>query len=151
METNDFIQEMKNLFNNLENKGYIKQFIAVDGWNKDIFFIKFEALKKEDYPNGIAENGTYICFKIDTSLKKVERHSNGHIWLNETDKQREEYKYFAMRSMIDIAEENGIKKFRKCKYKSNKELFDKMNNYFQSVMKYVNEYSNGYPYDPYKR
>ena len=150
METNVFIQEMTNLFNNLENKGFIKQFLVINGWNKDIYFIKFEALKKEDFPNGIPENGKYICFHIDTTLKKVERHSNGCIWLNETDKKRDKYKFYAMRSMVDIAEENGIKKFRKCKYKNEKDLFDKINNYFQSVMQCVTEYSNGYPYNPNK-
>ena len=40
-------------------------------------FIGIEALKREDLPNNIAENGIYIQFKIDMADKTVEVHSWG--------------------------------------------------------------------------
>lgn len=150
MTTNDkFILSINEIYKAIENKKFIKQTFIKKGWNNNIYYITFEALKSADYPNGIKENGIYICFQIDTNLNKVERHSNGHVWLNTQDKLREIYKYYAMRSIIDIAEEEGIKKFRKCKYKDNKDLFDKIYRYFNDVMEKVNNYTGGYPYDPY--
>lgn len=144
----ELTKDLNELFNNLENKGFIKQFFVREGYSKTNLFVRFEALEKDDYPNGIAENGKYVRFLIDLGANKVELYGTGHIWLNEADSHREKYKFYAMRGMYDIAEENGIKKFRKCKFKNPQDLFNKMNNYFQNVMKYVSEYTNGYPYNP---
>ena len=140
-------EKLMNNFNELTNKGFIKQFFIREGFSNTSLYVTFESLNKEDYPHNIAENGKYVRFKIDLSAKKVELHSNGHIWLNKADKESEKYKYYAMRSMVSIAEEKGIKKFRKSKFTDAKSLFDKMNNYFQNVMEHVNIYSGGYPYN----
>ena len=139
--------KLNELFNKLNNKGYIKQFSNSYSRFGSVF-VRFEALEKKDYPNSIRENGKYVIFEIDSINEKVSLYSCGHIWLSEEDKNNEKYKYYAMRSMIEIAESKGIKRFRKCKIKSIEETFNKMNLYFQNVMDKVNEYSGGYPYSP---
>lgn len=146
MEKKTLLDSLNECFNNLENKGYIKQFTVQEGYYTNNVYVTFEALETKDFPNGIRENGKYVQFVICGG--KIEYNGTGHIWLSEADQQRDKYKYLAMRGMWDIAQENGnIKKFRKCNFKDVQSAFDKMNDYFQNVMKYVNEYTGGYPYD----
>ena len=118
----------------------------IGGFCPYIIFVRLDALKKEDYPNGISENSIYIDFKIDLFNKKVEVHQNGHIWLSPYDKTTPKYKYLAMKSMQDVLVDNGGKKFRKQNYKDMKDLANKMQKYYKEVMEAVIDYTGGYPY-----
>ena len=118
----------------------------VQGFCPYIIYVRMDALKKEDYPNGISENSIYINFKIDLFNKKVEVHSNGHIWLSPYDKTTPKYKYLAMKSMQQVLIDNGGKKFRKQGYKDMKDLANKMQKYYKEVMTAVIDYTGGYPY-----
>lgn len=111
-----------------------------------IIFVRFDALKKEDYPNNISENSVYITFEIDLFEKSVEVFQNGSIWLSPADKTTDKYRYMAMKSMTKVLVDNGGKKFRKQGFKNVKDLADKMHNYYKIVMKEVTEYTGGYPY-----
>ena len=109
-------------------------------------FVRLDALNKEDYPHGIDMNSVYICFGVNHLEHKVEVHTNGHVWLNDADKQSEKYKYYAMKSMQQVYVDEGGKKFRKSKFKTEKDLCKKMLEYFDNVMVEVEKYTGGYPY-----
>lgn len=111
-------------------------------------FITLDALKKEDWPHNIEQNSIYLCFEIDFKNKKVQVHSNGHVYLSPKDKQENSrWKYYAMRGMMNIAAEDyGVKKFRKQGFKSAEDLFNKVEKYFKAVMDAITKYTGGYPY-----
>ena len=102
--------------------------------------------KKIDWPYNINMNSIYICFCINHKENKVEIHSLGCVYLNEADKQSEKYKYYAMKSIQQVYVDEGGKKFRKSKFKSEKDLCKKMLEYFDNVMVEVEKYTGGYPY-----
>lgn len=109
-------------------------------------FVRLDALNREDYPHGIDRNSVYIYFCVNHKENKVEIHSVGHVYLNEADKQSEKYKYYVMKSILQVYVDEGGKKFRKSKFKSEKDLCKKMLDYFDNVMVEVEKYTGGYPY-----
>lgn len=109
-------------------------------------FVRLDALNKEDYPHGIDRNSVYICFCVNHKENKVEVHTNGHVGISEKDKQTERYKYLCMKSIQQVYVDEGGKKFRKSKFKSEKDLCKKMLDYFDNVMVEVEKYTGGYPY-----
>lgn len=111
-------------------------------------YVKFDALKKEDWPHGIEENSVYLTFVIYLEAKKVKvSHKCGHVYLSPKDKETERYKHLAMRSMTEIAQTDyKVKKFRLQGYKSTEDLCGKMEKYFKAVMDAISKYSGGYPY-----
>ena len=109
-------------------------------------FVKFDALDKNDYPNGIAENSVFITFEIDLFNKKVNVFNTGCIWLSPKDKTLPQYKYLCMKSMTDVLVDKGGKKFRKQGFKDMADLFKRMETYYKNVMQAVTEYTGGYPY-----
>ena len=111
-----------------------------------IIFVRMDALKREDWPNGIAENSIYIEFEIDLYNKKVSVFRSGSVWLSPYDKTLPQYKYLCMKSMQNVLVDNGGKKFRKQNYKDMKDLAKKMQQYYTQVMEAVNDYTDGYPY-----
>ena len=118
----------------------------IGGFCPYIIFVRMDALKREDWPNGIAENSVFIDFEIDLFNKKVEVHGSGHIWLSPYDKTTPKYKYLCMKSMQNVLVDNGGKKFRKQGYKDMKDLANRMQKYYAQVMEAVNDYTDGYPY-----
>ena len=111
-----------------------------------IIFVRLDALKREDWPNNIAENSIYIDFEIDLYNKKVSVFRSGSVWLSPYDKTTPKYKYLCMKSMQNVLVDNGGKKFRKQTYKDMKDLAKKMQQYYAQVMEAVNDYTDGYPY-----
>lgn len=111
-----------------------------------IIFVRLDALKREDWPNNIAENSIYIDFEIDLYNKKVSVFRSGSVWLSPYDKTLPQYKCLCMKSMQNVLVDNGGKKFRKQGFKTIKELADKMQQYYAQVMEAVNDYTDGYPY-----
>lgn len=109
-------------------------------------FVRLDALNKEDWPYNIDMNSIYICFCVNHKENKVEVHSFGCVYLNDADKQSEKYKYYAMKSIQQVYVDEGGKKFRKSKFKSEKDLCKKMLEYFDNVMVEVEKYTGGYPY-----
>lgn len=110
-------------------------------------FITYDALKKEDWPNHIEMNSISLTFEVHMDEKKVELHSFGHVYLSEKDKKSEQFKYLAMRSIIEVAAiDYGVKKFRKQKYKDIDDLCSKMEAYYNAVMNALIQYTGGYPY-----
>ena len=128
---------------------YVKQVVVDEkpsGFCPYMQFVRLDALNKEDYPHGIDKNSVYICFCINHLVYKVEVHTNGNVWLNEKDKQTERYKYLCMKSMQQVYVDEGGKKFRKSKFKTEKDLCKKILDYFDNVMVEVEKYTGGYPY-----
>lgn len=109
-------------------------------------FIRIDALEPKDHPNGIADNSAYLQFSINYDTHKVELHGQGHVWLSKRDLATPQYKYYAMKSMTQVAVDKGGKKFRKSTFKDSKDLAKKLAKYYNDVMKYVTEYTGGYPY-----
>ena len=118
----------------------------IGGFCPYIIFVRLDALKREDWPNNIAENSIYIDFEIDLYNKKVSVFRSGSVWLSPYDKTTPKYKYLAMKSMQNVLVDNGGKKFRKQNYKDMKDLAKKMQQYYAQVMEAVNDYTDGYPY-----
>jgi len=118
----------------------------IGGFCPYIIFVRLDALKREDWPNNIAENSIYIDFEIDLYNKKVSVFRSGSVWLSPYDKTTPKYKYLCMKSMQNVLVDNGGKKFRKQNYKDMKDLAKKMQQYYAQVMEAVNDYTDGYPY-----
>jgi hypothetical protein len=118
----------------------------ISGFCPYIIFVRLDALKREDWPNNIAENSIYIDFEIDLYNKKVSVFRSGSVWLSPYDKTLPQYKYLCMKSMQNVLVDNGGKKFRKQSYKDMKDLANKMQQYYAQVMEAVNDYTDGYPY-----
>lgn len=116
------------------------------GFCPEIQHLRIDALEKCDWPYGISLNSIFMDFRFDLKEKKITIFNYGHIWLSPSDKEREEYKYFAMRSMVEIASEKGVKKFRKYSIKNPADAAEKIAKYYGEVMKAVTEYTGGYPY-----
>lgn len=106
-------------------------------------FIGWEALKNEDMPNGIKENGIHILFEIDFEKKSVEVFQSGHIWLS---KEEQKATYLAMTGMKNLAKERGLGWFRKQKFKDINDLYKRLRKFYDNMMDIVNDYTGGYPY-----
>ena len=106
-----------------------------------------DMLKKEDWPNHIADNSIYIMYEIDMRAKTVEVSRNGHIYLSNEDSKKT---YFAMCSMKKAHQAIGGKWFRRTKYKSAADLAKKMVAFYNSVKQTMEEVTNGYPYKQMK-
>lgn len=141
-----FLSIIENL--KARNIQYCKRIMARynERWTPEEQFITMDSLNKEDIPHQIAENSVYITFLVDLEAKTIEVHRTGSVFLSESDKQTDKYKYYVMKSMTKVLKDNGGKAFRKQKYKDINHLCDKMEKYFISVMKEVEAYTGGYPY-----
>ena len=117
-----------------------------DGLCTPLQFIRIDALEEKDYPHDIAENSVYLQFAINYDERKVELRGQGHVYFSKKDLTLPQYKYLAMKSMTNIAVDKGGKKFRKSTFKDSKDLAKKLAKYYNDVMKYVTEYTGGYPY-----
>ncbi|MEG1140919.1 MAG: hypothetical protein RSE41_00410 [Clostridia bacterium] len=112
-------------------------------YNPSVIYIHLDALELKDVPANIAMNSIYMQFEVDTTNKKIEFKSCGHVYLSPADKETPEYKYYTMRSIYSLYE----KKFRKCKYKEEDDMVKKISEYYNNVMAAVIEYTGGYPYE----
>lgn len=106
-------------------------------------YITIEALKSEDVPNNIRENGIYIAFEIDLISHTIEVRDSGHIYLS-----REEQKatYLAMTNIKKLCKARKVKWHRKYTYKSVEDLIKHITAFYERVMGCVEEYTGGYPY-----
>lgn len=111
-----------------------------------LIFVTIDALDRKDYPNGIAENSSYLTFEIDLYSKKVELFRCGSVWLSPSDRQTDKYRYLAMKSMVNVLVDKGGSKFRKQSYKTMQDVTMKMAKYYDEVMNALEEYTGGYPY-----
>ena len=111
-----------------------------------LLFIKLDALDDKDWSNGIELNSIYFSFVYDEETKKLDLHSNGHVYLSNEDKQTDKYKYYAMKSITKVHVDYGGKKFRKTLVKNPDDLVNKISTYVNAVMEDVVKYTGGYPY-----
>ncbi len=102
-------------------------------------FVDF--LEKKDYPYNIKRNSIYLTFRVENDSLSVVGY--GHTYLSKYDTENDpKYKYCCMRSIISLLP----KKFRKCKFKNNDILVEKIITYSNLVIKELIEYTGGYPY-----
>lgn len=111
-----------------------------------LLFIKLDALDDKDWSNGIDLNSIYFSFVYDEETKKLDLHTNGHVYLSNEDKQTDKYKYYAMKSIVAVHVDYGGKKFRKTSVKNPDDLVNKISTYVNAVMEDVVKYTGGYPY-----
>lgn len=149
--TSDEIKEYENEFNStkeelskLVSDRVLGEFSV--GLYAPLQFIRIDALEEKDYPNGINDNSIYLQFSINFDTHRVELHGQGHVWLSKRDLSTPKYQYLAMKSLTQVAIDKGGKKFRKTTFKDGKGLAKKLAKYYNEVMKYVTEYTGGYPY-----
>ena len=149
--TNEQIAVFENEFKATKNalSGIVSGRV-LGGFSDDLYtplqFIRIDALEEKDYPHDIAANSVYLQFAINYDERKVELRGQGHVYLSKKDLTLPQYKYLAMKSMTNIAVDKGGKKFRKSTFKDSKDLAKKLAKYYNDVMKYVTEYTGGYPY-----
>ena len=113
----------------------------------ELQYIRMDMLKKEDWPNHIADNSIYIMYEIDMRAKTVEVSRSGHIYLSNEDSKKS---YLAMCSMKNAHQAIGGKWFRRTKYKSAADLAKKMVAFYNSVKQTMEEVTDGYPYKQMK-
>ena len=111
-----------------------------------LLFINLDALDKKDWANGIELNTIFFGFVYDEETKKLDLNRTGHVYLSNEDKQTDKYKYYAMKSIVNIHVDYGGKKFRKTLVKNSDELITKISTYVNAVMEDVVKYTGGYPY-----
>ena len=111
-----------------------------------LLFIKLDALDAQDWSNGIDLNSIYFSFVYDEETKKLDLNKCGHVYLSNEDKQTDKYKYYAMKSIVNIHVDYGGKKFRKTLVKDSDVLITKISTYVNAVMEDVVKYTGGYPY-----
>ena len=112
-----------------------------------IQYIRMDMLKKNDWPNNIAENSIFIEYKINMDEKTVEIFRYGHVYLSDEDSKKS---YLAMCSMKQAHQAIGGKWFRRTKYKSAADLAKKMVTFYYSVKQTMEEVTEGYPYKQMK-
>lgn len=110
-------------------------------------YIRMDMLKKEDWPNHIAENSIFLMYKIDMYGKTVEVLRYGHSSLTYEDSYKSG---LAMCSMKKAHQTIGGKWFRLTKYKSAADLAKKMVTFYNSVKQTMEEVTTGYPYKQMK-
>lgn len=111
-----------------------------------LLFIKLDALDDKDWSNGIDLNSIYFSFVYDEETKKLDLKHCGHVYLSNEDKQTDKYKYYAMKSIVEVHVDYGGKKFRKTLVKNSDDLITKISTYVNAVMEDVVKYTGGYPY-----
>lgn len=112
----------------------------------EIQHIRFDFLRSADVPHGIDLNSIYLTFSVNMAEQKVELTDCGSTYLSPYDKTTPRHRYMACRSIIDIAEEAGVKRFRKRGFKSAEKLAEILKEYADKVMEAVTQYTGGYPY-----
>lgn len=106
-------------------------------------YITIEALKPEDLPNNIRENGIYVSFVIDLIDHTIEVNNSGHIYLS---KEEQRATNLAMINIKRLCKTRKVKWFRKYTYKSVEDLIKHIKAFYERVMGCVEEYTGGYPY-----
>lgn len=106
-------------------------------------YLHFDALRKEDWPNGIAENSVYLRFSLDLRTNTVQCNGCGHIWLSKSDQKKS---YLAMCSMKKAIISDGGKWMRKSRYKDAKDLVNKIERFRVQVIEHIEKVTGGYPY-----
>lgn len=134
-------EQCQEIANMIANEVTDAKSVKIDcgGFCPYLCFIRIDALDKKDYLNNISDNSIFIDIEIDFQENKFELFKDGRIYLSPKDKKRPQFKYLAMRGMVNIAEEKGVKKMRKT-------TANKIALYFNEVIKAVKEYTGGYPY-----
>lgn len=118
-------------------------------WNDkitDIAYLTIDALCKEDWPSGIAQNSVYVSFQVQLREGKVLLSQTGHIYPSDADRQKPEWKHYTMLTMGTVHKMYGGVPFRKGKYVTEDMLIIKAASYFNAVMESVVKYTGGYPY-----
>ena len=148
------VESWKTEYNNMVEslkKANISHCEAIYGTFEEFYpsvqYIRLDALKTCDWPNGIKENSVYVTFKVNILEKKIEIHSCGHVWISDADKELyERDSYMAMHSMTQICKRNGGKVMRKSSYKSVQNATEKIIKAYNAIMEQVVDYTEGYPY-----
>ena len=138
--------QFEDIVSALNDAGYVAT-DKFDTFCPHIQYIRMDMLKKEDWPNNIADNSIYIMYEIDMRAKTVEVSKCGSIWLSDEDSDKS---YLAMCSMKHAHQAVGGKWFRRAKYKSAADLAKKMITFYNSVKQTMEEVTDGYPYKQMK-
>lgn len=106
-------------------------------------FVRLDALDKTDWPHSISDNSVFVDFKINLREHSVEVFRCGHIYLTRHDQQTS---YLAMCSMKQAHIANGGKWMRKNRFSDASELARKIQKFWLSLSKTLDEVTEGYPY-----
>ena len=107
--------------------------------------VDLNAMKPEDYPNGIYENSMYLRIWFDLRDMTFEIKSCGHLWLTKED---QDASYLAMCSVKQAFKATGRKWMKKTSYKGKNAQFiaAKVSTFWAQVMEGLKDFSTGYPY-----
>jgi hypothetical protein len=111
-------------------------------------FITIDALKKEDWTDGIVTYSIYITFRVDLQKQVFKIYEQGNIALTKHDLQVTRY---AMCTMQRMHEANGGKWFVQRKYKDAQDLAEKLREFWNAVHESLEVMTTGYPYKQMKR
>ena len=118
--------------------------------NIEEHYIKIYLQDKKDFPNGLSENAAVWVFEYLGNWK-WDLVRSPHMYLSPFDKSGEnEYdsrlRYLAMRSAEDLRKECGMKTWRKCALKSERDIIKKISEYMKTSFALVELYTGSYPY-----
>lgn len=109
-------------------------------------YMRVSLLDEADCP-AIWQNGQYLMFDIDFKMKTVELHSFGHIYLTKADQKKS---YMTMCGYKQIFKYKGIPFFRKTKFKSAEDCYNKLKKFYDTTESILKEVTDGYPYKEMK-
>ena len=138
--------QFEDIVSALNDAGYIATY-RFDTFCPELQYVRMDMLKKEDWPNHIAQNRRFIMYEIDMLVKSVEVSTFGHVYLSDEDSEKT---HLCMCSMKQAHQAIGGKWFRRTKYKSAADLAKKMVAFYNSVKQTMEEVTDGYPYKQMK-
>ena len=111
--------------NKLREKINLVEKVEINNATSTLTFITIDYVSDENlrlYYNNIDLNSLRLVFKIEGNACSIS--SAGHIYISPYDKAND-YKYYAMRGMRDLAKECGIS-IRKFRFKNEDDLINKI-------------------------
>lgn len=143
-EANDQLYFAEHFTDNLKIKPvsvdmYVDKFKRVE--------ILVDYLKPQDYPAGYQDNSIVFQFFINLKTGELDIFRGRfypHVYKSDEDIAIEENDYMLTVEML--MQKYGLKKFRKAKVKNIQDVIKKLNNFLNSAMGVIDDYTGGYPY-----
>jgi hypothetical protein len=143
-EANDQLYFTEHFTDNLKIKPvsvdmYVDKFKRVE--------ILVDYLKPQDYPAGYQDNSIVFQFFINLKTSELDIFRGRfypYVYKSDEDAAIEENDY--MLNVEMLMQKYGLKKFRKTKVKNIQDVIKKLNNFLNSAMGVIDDYTGGYPY-----
>lgn len=102
-------------------------------------FFTLDALKPEQWRHGLKENSTYVQFKVNMKERSIEVSHTGVLEFTEEDKDKT---YLYGTTLNRLYKTIGRKWWRRCSWKTEEQLAQKVGAFWNGVLETLNEYTS---------